>query len=411
MLFLSSCNLSNLSVRDRPSGEANQDFINTAPIILVHGFGGWGRDTVAGMHYWGGFRDLESELRQSGYRVMTAEVGPFSSHWDRACELYACIKGGVVDYGAAHSAAYGHERFGRIYPGLYPEWDEEHPVHIIGHSMGGTTGRLLISLLRNGVPDEWATDVPSPLFRGGTQSIASLATVSTPHNGTTLIMGQGNVESLIRALVRTLGVMAGSDLLSEYPIQLEHWDLQRDPEESLSDYFQRLWVSDFWDESNPDSALADLTPEAMTRFNARYPADPQVRYISWATEATSSGLFSREWFPEPDMLPLFMPSSAYMGSFSPGIKGIEDREWWPNDGVVNTVSMSGPILGSRDEIRELDGSPQPGVWNFAGVLSSTDHAAVLGIPFWGPVDHGGYGTASEFYAALCELLLDNEGIE
>jgi triacylglycerol lipase len=224
-------------------------------------------------------------------------------------------------------------------------------------------------------------------------------------------MGQGNVESLIRALVRTLGVMAGSDLLSEYPIQLEHWDLQRDAEESLSDYFRRLWVSDFWDESNPDSALADLTPEAMTRFNARYPADPQVRYISWATEATSSGLFSREWFPEPDMLPLFMPSSAYMGSFSPGIKGIEDREWWPNDGVVNTVSMSGPILGSRDEIRELDGSPQPGVWNFAGVLSSTDHAAVLGIPFWGPVDHGGFGTASEFYAALCELLLDYEGIE
>ena len=40
--------------------------------------------------------------------VATAVVGPFSSNWDRAVELFYQIKGGCVDYGAAHAAANNH---------------------------------------------------------------------------------------------------------------------------------------------------------------------------------------------------------------------------------------------------------------------------------------------------------------
>jgi triacylglycerol esterase/lipase EstA (alpha/beta hydrolase family) len=67
-------------------------------------------------------------------------------------ELFWQIKGGRVDYGAKHAERHGHARFGRTFPGLYPRWDAAHPVHLIGHSMGGQTARMLVQMLRDQVP-------------------------------------------------------------------------------------------------------------------------------------------------------------------------------------------------------------------------------------------------------------------
>ena len=94
---------------------------NDYPIVLVHGVMGYGRDEMFGFKCWGGFVDLQEELRKAGHQTFTAAVGPISSNWDRACELYACIKGGRVDYGEAHARKFGHDRYGRSYPGLYPQ--------------------------------------------------------------------------------------------------------------------------------------------------------------------------------------------------------------------------------------------------------------------------------------------------
>ena len=44
---------------------------------------------------------MKQELTKLGYRVHEANVGAFSSNYDRAVELYYYIKGGRVDYGAA----------------------------------------------------------------------------------------------------------------------------------------------------------------------------------------------------------------------------------------------------------------------------------------------------------------------
>lgn len=76
---------------------------NNYPIILVHGFMGFGRDELLGYKYWGGVVDLQEKLNASGHETYTATVGPVSSNWDRACELYAYIVGGTVDYGEAHA--------------------------------------------------------------------------------------------------------------------------------------------------------------------------------------------------------------------------------------------------------------------------------------------------------------------
>ena len=67
---------------------------------------------------------------------------------DRACELYAQISGGTVDYGAVHAEKHGHNRFGRTYSGFAPNWSETNKVHLVGHSMGGQTIRTLVQLLK-----------------------------------------------------------------------------------------------------------------------------------------------------------------------------------------------------------------------------------------------------------------------
>ena len=72
---------------------------NDHPIILLHGFLGWGREEMSEYYYWGGEMDLQSELINAGYDVHTVSVGPISPNWDRAIEAFYQIKGGQVDYG------------------------------------------------------------------------------------------------------------------------------------------------------------------------------------------------------------------------------------------------------------------------------------------------------------------------
>lgn len=71
---------------------------------------GWGQDEMGGYKYWGGNHDFEHFLNEQGFEVYTASVGPVSSNWDRAVELFYQIKGGQVDYGFSHSAEYGIEQ-------------------------------------------------------------------------------------------------------------------------------------------------------------------------------------------------------------------------------------------------------------------------------------------------------------
>ena len=55
-------------------------------------------------NYWGGNRlKIIQDYRAKGYNVMEASVSAFGSNYDRAVELYYYIKGGRVDYGAAHA--------------------------------------------------------------------------------------------------------------------------------------------------------------------------------------------------------------------------------------------------------------------------------------------------------------------
>ena len=90
-------------------------------VFLVGGIMKW-----ASYSYWGGHNNLQKILEHNGYKVFNVSVGPISSNWDRAVEVYYQLKGGQVDYGYDHSNKYGliQKPVDKKYKGLYPEWDK-----------------------------------------------------------------------------------------------------------------------------------------------------------------------------------------------------------------------------------------------------------------------------------------------
>ncbi|UCF97000.1 MAG: hypothetical protein JSV89_17755 [Spirochaetaceae bacterium] len=392
---------------------------NEYPIVLVHGLLGFGREELFGFKYWGGFLDLEEQLREAGYETYTAAVGPVSSVWDRACELYACIKGGRVDYGEAHSRRFGHDRFGRTYPGLYPEWGQVdqrtgqiRKIHIIGHSLGGPTGRMLIQLLEEGAPegapvgdpvqehsersDSWQGE--HPLFQGGKSWVCSLTTIASPHDGTTFAYRWDWDQSLVKPAFTFMISVSSSSPELYYDFKLDQWGLSRHPGEDFSEYRDRVLSSDIWHRSR-DTASWDGSPEGAMELNRWVRAQPRVYYFSWATEATYRDPLSGTQVPELGVPGAIASIARFIGSYSrEDANSVSiDSSWWQNDGVVNTNSMDGPTLGSTDKIRPFSGTPVQGEWNYMGLLASVDHLDIIGIP---AADH----RLKEWYLSLAAFL-------
>ena len=152
---------------------------------------GWGESEMGEYNYWGGNKDYIDLMRNSGNTVFELSVGPVSSNWDRAIEAYYQLKGGQVDYGKSHSKKYNIEQKpnNKVYEGLYPKWNENNPIHIIGHSMGGQTARMLQYLLsQEFFTDEITNQKEESNLLGKVHNrwIKSITSISTPHDGTTL---------------------------------------------------------------------------------------------------------------------------------------------------------------------------------------------------------------------------------
>ena len=172
-------------------------------LFIVSGFSGWGEALFGTFNYWGGFEDLPEALHAAGYTVIVVRIGPLSSNWERACEVYAQLTSGLfdppdifpattipIDFGTVYPVRYGYSRisncskavlFGKS-PGW--KWSNQSPVHCICHSQGGNTIRLLIELLNGNYPDLHPSYFAA---RGNRQNmIKSVVTLGTPHKGTTI---------------------------------------------------------------------------------------------------------------------------------------------------------------------------------------------------------------------------------
>lgn len=353
---------------------------NRYPHVLVHGMCGWGRDELLGQkfRYWGGTGDIQQHLIDCGFETFTASMGPLSSNWDRACELYTFLRGGVVDYGAVHSARHGHARYGRSYPGVFPQWSQENKVHLVGHSQGGPTSRMLIHLLEHGDADEMAFvpdahEAPtSDLFGGGKSWVHSLTSVAGVHNGTPL--GDDLGELIVTLLHQVASVAGVDENAMVFDFNLPQWGLVREQGEGLMAYAQRVLQSKVW--KTQDCCTYDLSLAAAHPQNAMVRTSSNVYYTSYAVDGTFTGPLGHR-LPSPNMNPLLKAGATLIGQNRRDLPGGYGT-WRPNDGAVPVPSAQFPV-GHPHEFVAADwhGPAKKGRWYVHPTLGGKDHVSVI----------------------------------
>lgn len=171
--------------------------MNHCPVIFVHGILGWGPNEKGFGKYWGQAHEVEKHFPET--TVAFASVGPISSHWDRARELFYQIKTNASkisyrcrDLDEHHIHQYtpyqcdpvkkdeGNSGIHKDAP-LYAEWSDSNPIHLVGHSQGAWTILLLQYMLRNKLFD----DFPNT----NEDWILSVTSISGVLNGTTVPYG------------------------------------------------------------------------------------------------------------------------------------------------------------------------------------------------------------------------------
>ena len=384
-----------------PAAAANtQSGAERYPTIYVHGLMGWGEhdQIYAVTPYWGLMSDLMPYLTAKGYESYAASVGPLSSAWDRACELYAQLTGTTVDYGAAHSAAHDHARYGITYDRpLFDGWGTRRAVNLVGHSFGGATTRLFLELMANGSAEEVAAakaagTAPSPLFTGGKRSwVHSMTEVAAPHNGTSFIESNGTIMDVSTNLAETLAKGFGiTELKNLLDFQLEQFGIYKDPDETVLETLQRVFSTDFL--SHNDNAFLDLTIDKSLEINDGIGIEPNVYYFSYAGNQTVQDPVSGNYIPSARMWTLFYPGAYNMGKYYDKYTAggfYIDKSWRPNDGMVNTVSAFYPIHSDgtcltkdgKQGWTNYDGYSninfQPGIW-YVMPVQSFDHIQFVG---------------------------------
>ena len=265
-----------LSLCAIPAAAADTQTRSDDPVVFVHGLFGWGqRDKIFSiMPYWGMTTgSLPDYLATQGYETYAASVGPLSSAWDRACELYAQLTGTTVDYGAAHAAEYGHARYGVTYDKpLFEGWSADKKINLVGHSFGGATIRLFLDILADGSAQEQAAAKAdgaevSPFFQGGKADwVYSLTTLAAPHNGTTFLECCGDMTQFAAEVSTTMAKLLGiSDFKGVYDFQLEQFGFYRKDGETVLEALDRVLHSDFL--SHNDNVFRDLTIDRALELN------------------------------------------------------------------------------------------------------------------------------------------------
>lgn len=381
------------------------------PYVFVHGMGGWGADEGINdiAPYWGATTGaLMPRLRDNGYECYEASVGPISSCWDRACELYAQMAGKTVDYGEAHAKAHNHARYGRTYDlPLFEGWgtEDENGVlkkaNLVGHSFGGNTIRLLAELLANGdAAEREATPAGelSPLFTGGKANwVHSVTTLCTPHNGSTLryIADSLKLTDLVRAVSYLYAGVMGRSLLNGFvDFHLEQFGLTAAPGESAEKHLARALTLIL--EQTEDSVVTDLSPDGAALLNNRIGMEENIYYFSYSYLTTHKSLLSNHQVANANTILILMPFANLIGRYAANTVTDYpiDESWLPNDGLVSVVSAQKP---SDDSGMDFNASRiAQGSWNVMPTLAG-DHGTVIGL-------NGNREKTLQFYLDMMQMI-------
>ncbi len=393
--------------------EQKQEGQTDYPYVYVHGLFGWGRDEGINklIPYWGATAcDLMKVLNAKGYESYDASVGPISSMWDRACELYAQITGTRVDYGAAHSSEHNHARYGRDYSepmidgwGQADKNGDVKKINLVGHSFGGGTIRLLTSLLANGSAEEQAAtphEELSPLFAGGKANwVHSVTTICSPHNGTTLayIIEEMNLRTPIEALCYTYSGIAGRSFLNGFvDFHLEQFGItsvpgsREKPEISFIKAFLNAMTQN-------DKSTEAFYPEEIEKINEKIDTVDGVYYFSYAYQGTRKALIGNLQVPTSKTFLPLRPLTRMLGAYSTNHVSDYpiDESWLPNDGLVNVVSALYPF-GEPFENYNGQTDLKTGVWNVMPVREG-HHGTPVGLC-------ESRSSTIQFYDELTELI-------
>lgn len=371
---------------------------NSYPFILVHGFLCWGSESGINEKFptfgmWVG--NAKTALESKGYTAETPHVGPFSGMWDRACMLYARIKGGRVDYGKVHSAKGGYPRFGETYPGLVPNWgelDDEgkiQKINLIGHSFGGPTVRTLINLLAEGSEEERNGTDPddlSPLFAGGKQEwVHSCTTLAGTHSGVTLPSTAPHLMNCVAALAYGISNLASGTPLSRfYDFSMDRFGFTsktrhiKPQPKKIVDLLKKKENNIYW----------ELSTEGGTALTKDYKTYDNIYYFSYSGRRT----WTCHGFelPTKKMWVPLMPFSLLEGFYKDKDHGVD---WRPNDGLVNVECARHPA--NEPFVEYQDGMEiRPGIWHVMPV-EDKDHVSYMGI---GEKEQ----TYNEFFTGIAE---------
>lgn len=373
---------------------AAEDGGSRYPYVFVHGMMGWGSydGTNETYPYWndGHGGDILDAFRAEGVECYAASVGKINSVWDRACELYAQLTGTTVDYGAAHSAKYGHARYGRSYADdplmtTFGKMDEDGnriKINLFGHSLGGPTVRMFAWLMAEGAAEEVeaSPDDVSPLFTGGKADwIHSVTTWSAPHNGTpvsNVLYDNLGVGYMLGFAANLIG--RGSSI-TQYDWQLEQFGLTSVPSQNIKARFDPAAVVRFV--RSDDNCGYDLSIRGAAALNEKIDTADGIYYFSFTgtkTVARKNGTYK----PESGMFPMFILPSALLGTLN-GKKfdGVPlDSSWRENDGLVPVISGRAPFGEKSIDYETVGDQPlETGVWYVMPLLKSFSHVDYMGM--------------------------------
>ena len=395
-------------------GAAKPEQKDCVPIVFVHGLGGWGQGAFidAVVPHWGMLAgSVRKELNRQGYEAYAASLGPVSSTWDRACELYAQLTGTRVDYGEAHAKAHGHARYGETYKEpLVKGWGAKRPIALLGHSFGGAAIRLFAQLCEQGSPSEKAAGQAnlSPLFSGKLKGrIVAIVTLAAPHNGSTAleppIVAEGSMGATLPSqmmLIARAGMVL-PPVARVYPFHLGQFGF------SASEFYRspvNTWkVTDAYLEQK-DSAAWDLSVDGAKELNKAIRCQKGIYYFSYAGQATEPDGKGNQ-VPGDGVWFMFTSSCVAMGKkrapyTTPGGVRIDDS-WLPSDGLVNLVSAQYPFGEPHKPYNAK--KVERGVWQVMPTIMGWDH-----VDFGGGFTLGGVDGYKDFIFGIAKML---EGLD